>query len=296
MEIKGIIHSVDIKSKSISIKIKGTLHYFYFQNNLLKRFKKYLYPGNCITLVSEDSKYDRGGYFSAQVIYVIEIFIPTRRGKKILYNKEHLNKELLNFFDSLDYVMFLDIEMTMPNYNTYNNFIPEIIQAGFFVVSKNGDIVEKYNYYIRPTKTFHINKRTRDFLHIDNRLIAKEAVSYFKFYNKFKSLLNKYHPAIMTYGKNDKLFIERSYNINELPSLSFMSRFINLAQLIKNYYELKSDPGLFHLYEKYTGIENVQTHDALEDAEITYEIYKYFVKDIVDNNYFKEGELLRALE
>ena len=115
---------------------------------------------------------------------------------------------------------------------------------------------------------------------------------YYKFYNKFKQLLIKYKPAILTFGKNDKLFLERSYNINELPSLNYISRYINLAQLIKNYYELKIDPGLFNLYEQYTGINNVQTHDALEDAIITYDIYRFFINDMKGKTQ-KEGELLR---
>ena len=39
-----------------------------------------------------------------------------------------------------------------------------------------------------------------------------------------------------------------SYDINNVPSLKDECRFINLCQLIKTYYELKNDPGLFKLY------------------------------------------------
>lgn len=293
MEVKGLIHGVDFKHKTISIKLHQRLHHYYFQNNLMKRFKKYLYEGNCITLVCEDSKEDRGGYSSHRVIYVKEVFVPTFKGKKMLYSKRQLNKSLHKFFDTLDYKMFLDIEMTMPPYKMDSSFVSEIVQAGFLIVNKSGEVVLKENYYVRPTKFPHINKRTRTFLHIDDSLIEKEAISYVKFYRIFKNLLNKYKPAILTFGKNDKLFMERSYTINELPSLSFMSRFINLSQLIKNYYELTNDPGLFVLYEKYTGISNYQAHDALEDAEVTYVVYQNFIKDMKNNK--SEGELLRKL-
>lgn len=279
MEIKGIIHNVNIKNKTISILKNGSLKFFYFQNNLMKRFKKYLYTSNVISLVAEDSKEVKGKYFAHQVIYVSEIFIPTQRGKKYLYDKKNLNKSLITFFDSLNYKLFLDIEMTMPGFNPNSNFVSEIIQAGFFIVDKKGIVVEKYNYHIRPTKVHRINRRTRDFLHIENKDV-KDSVSYFKFYNKFKQVLMKYRPAILTFGKNDKLFLERSYLINELPSLNYISRFINLSQLIKNYYELKKDPGLFSLYEQYTGIKSNQTHDALEDALITFDVYNLFVKDV----------------
>ena len=50
VEIKGAIYSVDIKRKTIAIIKNHKLKFFYFQNNLMKRFKKYLYKGNFIKL------------------------------------------------------------------------------------------------------------------------------------------------------------------------------------------------------------------------------------------------------
>lgn len=292
MEIKGAIYSVDIKSKTIAIIKNHKLKFFYFQNNLMKRFKKYLYKGNFIKLVAEDTIEDRTNSNSHLVIYVSEIFIPTKYGVKYLYDKKILNKSLIEFFDSLDYKLFLDIEMTMPGFNPNPDFVPEIIQAGFFIVDKAGNIVEKYNYHVRPTKFHRINRRTRNFLHIDGAVV-KNAISYYKFYNKFKQILLKYHPAILTFGKNDRLFLERSYVVNSLPSLRYMSRFINLSQLIKNYYELKVDPGLFSLYEEYTGIRNLQTHDALEDALVTFDVYNFFIADMKKNSKIHEVALIR---
>lgn len=292
MEIKGAIYSVDIKSKTIAIIKNHKLKFFYFQNNLMKRFKKYLYKGNFIKLVAEDTIEDRTNSNSHLVIYVSEIFIPTKYGVKYLYDKKILNKSLIEFFDSLDYKLFLDIEMTMPGFNPNPDFVPEIIQAGFFIVDKAGNIVEKYNYHVRPTKFHRINRRTRNFLHIDGAVV-KNAISYYKFYNKFKQILLKYHPAILTFGKNDRLFLERSYVVNSLPSLRYISRFINLSQLIKNYYELKVDPGLFSLYEEYTGIRNLQTHDALEDALVTFDVYNFFIADMKKNSKIHEGTLIR---
>lgn len=258
----------------------------------MKRFKKYLYKGNFIKLVAEDTIEDRTNSNSHLVIYVSEIFIPTKYGVKYLYDKKILNKSLIEFFDSLDYKLFLDIEMTMPGFNPNPDFVPEIIQAGFFIVDKAGNIVEKYNYHVRPTKFHRINRRTRNFLHIDGAVV-KNAISYYKFYNKFKQILLKYHPAILTFGKNDRLFLERSYVVNSLPSLRYISRFINLSQLIKNYYELKVDPGLFSLYEEYTGIRNLQTHDALEDALVTFDVYNFFIADMKKNSKIHEGALIR---
>ena len=66
-----------------------------------------------------------------------------------------------------------------------------------------------------------------------------------------------------------------------------------MSQLIKNYYELKVDPGLFSLYEEYTGIRNLQTHDALEDALVTFDVYNFFVADMKKEMTVIEGALVR---
>lgn len=97
VEIKGAIYSVDIKRKTIAIIKNHKLKFFYFQNNLMKRFKKYLYKGNFIKLVAEDSNEARSNSYSHLVIYVSEIFIPTKYGVKYLYDKKNLNKSLIDF-------------------------------------------------------------------------------------------------------------------------------------------------------------------------------------------------------
>jgi inhibitor of KinA sporulation pathway (predicted exonuclease) len=52
-------------------------------------------------------------------------------------------------------------------------------------------------------------------------------------------------------------------------------------QIIKNYYNSKTDLGLFNTYQKLSGADfEVQQHDALEDALMTREIFRIF-KDIV---------------
>ena len=44
---------------------------------------------------------------------------------------------------------------------------------------------------------------------------------------------------------------------------------LELKELIKNYYELRNDPGLFKLYQIYYDNENLQIHDAFTDCMVT---------------------------
>lgn len=280
MQIKGLIYTVNTYKKIITIKYRTKLKIFYFQNNLWKRFRKYLYEGNVIDLVSLDNESLHNKIYAYQVLYVLNIEWITDYGNKILYNKRQINILLKDFFKSLNYKLFIDTEMTMPDYKKNIDFYPELIQAGFFLVNKNNEIVEEYNMHIRTKGNKPLNSRTKKFLHLDQKEFDSEALSYYKFYNTFKNLLNKYKPAVITFGKNDKLFLESSYKVNQLPSLKFITRYVNLSQIIKNYYELRDDPGLFNLYEKYYGSDLSQSHDAKEDAYITFKVYEAFVNEL----------------
>ena len=237
--------------------------------------------------MSYDEETIHQGFLAYQVMYVIELSMILPHHNKVFYDKKDLNSQMYDFFKSINYKLFIDTEMTMPNYYNDPGFVPELIQAGFFVENRNGEIVEKYNYHIRPTKAKFINARTKKFLHLTSS-VKKDEISYYKFYNKFKALLNKYKPAVITFGKNDKLFLESSYKLNNLPNLSFMTRFVNLSHIIKNYYELKNDPGLFNLYEHYYGIDENQSHDALEDAEVLKKVYDSFLKDLSNGGTYEE--------
>ncbi len=277
MRIRGLIYSFNLNTQIITIKYKKRLDSFYFQRSLFKNFKSFLAVGEIVDLFCYETKILKNKQYVYQVMYVNELTLMTPKKRITFYDKDKIKKSIKEFFLGLNYKLFIDTEMTMPAYKT-NNFLAELIQAGFFVVDKNNNIVEEYNFHIRPTVAKYINKRTKDFLHLSND-IKKEEVSYYKFYNKFKSIINKYKPAIITFGKNDKLYLESSFKVNGLPTINNL-RFVNLAHIIKNYYDLQYDPGLFNLYEKFYNTKRVQSHDALDDALVLKDVYDAFLKDI----------------
>ena len=277
MRIRGLIYSFDLNRQTITIKYKKRLESFYFQRGLFKNFKSFLTIGEIIDLFCYDEKVIKNKQYVYQVMYINELTLITRNAKRVFYDKKLIKQSIKKFFKGLNYKLFIDTEMTMPGYRN-ENFLAELIQAGFFIVDKNNNIVEEYNFHIRPSVAKYINKRTKEFLHLSSN-IKKEEVSYYKFYNKFKSVINKYKPAIITFGKNDKLYLESSFKVNNLPILPNL-RFVNLAHIIKNYYNLQFDPGLFNLYEKFYNENRIQTHDALDDALVLKDVYDAFLNDI----------------
>lgn len=282
MKIIGLIHYVDLHSKIIGIKKNRKIIFYYFQNSQMSIFKRYLYKGNWIELeYDEDRSFQKNMRESFVVSFVYKIFSVGKYDKVMYYDKTMLNQSLSKFLKSLGNVMLLDLEMTMPSYSfSGKRFRAEIIQAGYIVLDGEGEELCRYSNYVLPKLAKGISKRVEDFLKISNFEFNLKAIKYSEFYADFKDAIESYHPAILVYGKNDILVLNDSYSINDKPSLKKKTRFINLCQLIKNYYDLRNDPGLFKLYKLYYDNDDVQVHDAFNDSEVTAKVFKAFKDDV----------------
>ena len=171
--------------------------------------------------------------------------------KKIsYYDKEVITGSLSKFLSSLGNMMFLDLEMTMPSYGFHgSSFQSEIVQAGFILIDNNGEEITRYSNYIKPVVHKELSNRVLKFLNLDYSEFYSKAITYKEFYDDFKEIIEIYQPAIIVYGKNDSITLNSSYRINHVESLEKITRFVNISKIIKNYYNLKNDPGLFKLYQ-----------------------------------------------
>lgn len=281
MRIKGPIHMIELDSKVIGIKINRKIEFFYFRNSQMNLFKRYLYVGNWIDLEYLAKKEKKGMYLAHTIssIYKIEAF--GKLDHIVYFDKSNISSSLTKTLKSLKNVMFLDFEMTMPNYKSQaKGFKAEIIQAGLVIFDDKGNEIKRYSKYVRPTLFGKLSKRVLDFLSIDFDIFENTSITYYEFYNDFLKILEEYNPAIIVYGKNDSIVLNDSYTINGLPSLKNRTRFINILQLIKSFYDLKNDPGLFKLYNVYYELDNEQVHDALDDCYKTYLVFKKFLNDL----------------
>lgn len=281
MRITGIIYTLDLNNKLISLKNSKNLTYYYLSHRHLKKFKNYLYKGNLVSFECNSKDYIlKSKIKSLPIDYFYEISVPSSFGKEVLYSKKDTTKELRSFLNNLDYTLFLDIEMSMPEYGEHS-FTSEMIEVGYMLVDKFDHIEKKESFYIKLSLYQSLSKRTEEFLSISTKMLNEKGIKYIEFYNIYKDILNTYNPSVIIFGKNDKKFLESSFNINKCPSLNSKTRFINLSQLLKTYYELSSDPGLFKMYETLYDTPHIpQRHDALEDAIYTYYVFKAFKKEV----------------
>ena len=276
MKIKGLIHFVDIENKIIGISAYKRIKFFYFQNSQMNIFKRYLYSGNFIELEYNETNLRTKNKYTA---YVVDFVYQLYSTSQSFYDKKNINYSLKNFLKSLGNILVLDLEMTMPDYNKKGQpFKAELIQAGFVVIDTNGEEIERYSNYVKPTLAKTISKRVEDFLKISIDDFNYKAISYDKFYDDYKEIIENYNPTILVYGKNDIKVLTESYEINHKEPIN--NRFVNLCQLVKNYYDLKNDPGLFRLYKVYYGSSNEQVHDAFDDCEVTARVFSAFKKDV----------------
>ena len=287
MRIRGLIHMIELDHKIIGIKGYKSIKFFYFQNSQMNTFKRYLYQDNWIELEYDENYISKKGqYLAYRISYIYKLEAIGRHERVTYYDKIALDKSLYNFLDNLGNTMFLDLEMTMPSYTFKGKgFVTEIIQAGFLVCDENNKVTYQYSNYIRPKINKELTKRAEDFLGITSKDFFEKCISYNEFYEEFNTILFKYDPAIIIYGRNDKLVLNESYDINGVATLDNKTRFINLCQLIKTYYELKNDPGLFKLLSVYYDNTDVQIHNALADSEATRLVFLAFKKDILENKF-----------
>lgn len=282
MRIKGSIHSVDVKNKIIGLECYKRVKFFYLQNNLMNLFKRYLYQGVWIDLdYSETKLYSKNGYEANHVNYVNSIYSKDRLSKNIFYDKIMLNKGLQDLFEDLENIMVVDFEMNMPSFSFKGaGFRTELIQAGFVIVDKTGKELYRYSNYIFPTLSDGISKRTEKFLSLSADEYYAKAITYDEFFDDFKDVIEKYNPAILVYGKNDIIVLNDSYKINEKPNITENARFINLCQIIKGFYNLRNDPGLFKLHKVYYNDDDGQLHDAFTDCKFTADVFFAFKDEV----------------
>lgn len=282
MKLIGTIYQVELPSRMIAIKTYHRILYLYFHTGQLSIFKRYLFEGVYIHLeYNEERTFLKNGILAHPVDFVYQIYYFNIYKKISYYDKNELNNSLSRFLSSLGNMMFLDLEMTMPSYHqSGKDHTVEIIQAGYLLVDANGDEITRYSHYIKPVKNPSLNTRTIKFLNLKPTSFYAEAISYEQFYADFKEIIENYHPTIIIYGKNDSLVLEHSYAINLKKSLTKQTRFVNLCKLVRDYYNLRNDIGLFKLYQTYYQNETLQVHDAFNDCEVTKEVFKAFQKEV----------------
>ncbi len=272
--MKKIIDRVDLKNHVFYCKTDGMYIGFYLTKRLSKTFIDYLNPKTIVEFELTGRRKVINKRWCYQVAYFNKI--QSIDLKHTYYDLILLRHEMKNVLNHYEYYLFIDFEMTMPGYRQ-KIFTPELIQAGYVLSKANEKIIVKDSMYIKPKLMKQLSKRTLKFLKIDPKHFDKKAVDYKVFYKKLKRLIKKYHPKFVVWGKNDITVLDESYKIHKKVPLTNAYDFVDLLKLHKDYYNLKNDLGLFKAYKTYYETNDLQKHDAYDDALVTKHVFDAFL-------------------
>lgn len=214
---------------------------------------------------------------------ILKIFHENGKALKPLFHQNHIVHDVKKLLNQLDYVVSLDFEMSMHPYYYSKEFISEIIQVGYVLTDKDGNVLETYEAYIKPSKFPKLTPRTLKFLDITQEDVD-QGVSFKQFYTHFESVINTYKPGIIVWGGNDETMLHQTLLSHGFNEGSRHLRFIDLLKLHKQVYMYKNDLGLLNAYKMYGyHVKDPQRHDALDDALMTEKVFQGFKRYLNQN-------------
>lgn len=276
-KICGRIRNVDFENRTFEIVKRKKIEFFYLTRSQMKKFKAYLQEDLLVELEYKKELIKRGNIKAYDVIGFTKLIAVTKLNRIVYFDMDTIKRGVQKVLNREGYKLFIDLEFTMPPYDyTGGTYPSEIVQYGFILEDNDGQIVYEDSSLVSVDDKNGINNRTLDFLN-RKKEDFKSAETPQQFYETLQRCLEKYNPIIMVWGKNDICMLDSFYERHNLPPLTTRASFINLMQLLKNYYGLKSDVGLFNALNYFhDDFNQEQEHDALADAIVTSMVYHYF--------------------
>ena len=272
----GRIENLDLDNRTFLLKVGHQKKSFYLSKAQIKKYNIYLRDGlyvefeylNDATIINNVKSYPVMGF--------IKMCQNINRVHHIYFNINKIKQEISAILNKPQFKMFIDLEFSMPPYEKKGPFTSEIIQYGIVIFDQNDTIVFEDSSLIEPLDKTGISNRLSNFMHLNFKDFVG-AMSPTEFYDILKKTLEEYQPMIFVWGTNDILMLDKFYKLHHLEPVTTRASFINLMQIIKNYYGLKNDLGLFNALNLFDDtFDEEQMHDALDDAMVTSMVYHHF--------------------
>ena len=280
--IHGIIRGISLSRRIFTVLVGRRIMYFYLTKSQQKKFSDYLQLGLFVSFNCSDNAKIQHRFKVYEVYNFIKLFKRAGRKTTVLFDISTVKKGVNKLINKEQYRLFLDLEFTMPPYDYQHGsgFVAEIIQYGAYLEDPDGNMITSLNANVKPSNNDGLNARTFNFLNISMNDFRKAETPY-EFYRKLKDVIMLYQPVIYVWGKNDILMLNNFYEKYKLKPLVERQKIVNLMQVIKNYYNIKTDIGLFNAYHLFgrSPVEE-QDHNALHDAVATAEVFKLFQNEI----------------
>lgn len=179
-------------------------------------------------------------------------------------------------------ICFIDFETTGSNL-----FEDEPIQIGALLCDEKLNELKKFNSYIKPMKNTKSSSKAYEIHHIDVSRMKDEPTPNKVLRSFFKSFGTDYCFAGWNISFDvpffKKMCYEHGYQ-NELDRIHYRHVDVqSIFKYLKYLNVINKDLNSLSDYSKYFGIKRSKNHDALEDARITYLLFKRAL-DILEMN------------
>lgn len=287
MKVFGKVLYTMPKERIVIIESERKHLYLYFQRKDFREFGPYFFEQPYLFVEVNDEKRLSGKFSVYEVTMFYRIVQPSYYNKAkertIYYDMDTIKRGVKELINKPHKKMFIDLEFTMPAYYQTMPNMQEIIQYGIIIEDEEGKIIFEDSSLVSPSRPYNLNGRTLKFLS-RRRSDFDKAINYSEFYDVLKNCMKEFKPKVYAWGRSDIAAIEQSFVINKVKPLDIKKHHINLMQVMKNYYNLKDEMGLFQTYQEMSKVEmEPQQHDALEDAMLTREVFRMF-KDEINQN------------
>lgn len=174
-------------------------------------------------------------------------------------------------------IVFIDFEFTMPESKASpKDFFPEIIEAGFVIVSSN-KISQTYSAYVKPTFFPILSNRCKKFLQISQQQVD-EGVSFIELIQKLSQFVRGKNTTIVTWGNMDMKVFRHNCQKHRIP-FPFQSKELDLSMEYKKFFGDRNQTGLWKAVEEYGKKGIGKHHRALDDAMTTFKIFQLIERD-----------------
>ena len=280
MNLHGKVIKTYPKERVIKVLCSDKIAYLHLQRKAFKDFGPYFYDNPYVFVTLNKTRKLINNVLTYEIDTFQRIVQPTNRGREIYYDLDTIKKGVKKLINRAHNKMFIDLEFTMPSYYQTMPHVSEIIQYGIVIEDKKWNIIFEDSNLVKPNKMYNLNGRTLKFLS-RKRSDFDNAIEYKDFYELLKKCIKEFSPKVYAWGRSDVQMMEASFKINKVKEIDLKSRHVNLMQVMKNYYNLHDEMGLFQTYKNLSQQElEEQQHDALEDAMILREVFALFKRDI----------------
>ena len=276
LHIYGRLHEVIEETRIISIRVGRNIQYFYLAKGMFTTFMPYFVAGTYAFITVSDEKRLFHGFGVRTIESIEKLMYPNGQTPKVYYDVTLIKSSIRRLVNTDKTLLFLDLEMSMPPFRQYQNFVSEIIQYGICITESQGKVLETFTSFVKPTLTPSLSDRTLKFLKIKQSDV-ESGISFREFHQLVLRLLRTYRPMVVVWGQNDVIELKNASRNNRLPDLASGIQLVDLLKLQKNYFGLKNDLGLFNALAAYESREaEKQIHDAMEDAFVTNQVFHFF--------------------